>query len=288
MKNMSKSMALDVLRDLLCAAAGELTFQVRQSFSFQAGPWWHIQGRVKEDLFLAYVVSGQGRYVTDRAAFDMAPGRVFWIGNGVRHSAIIDEAQPPVLLTIHFQAVSHRDGTPCPLSQPLLITAQPAPSCGMQQVFAHVYDTVQRPQPWIAALCHGYVLHILSSLYQTLAEHPLQGTPIPHELQAAETFLRQHAYRQVSIRALAGQAGYSEKYFSALFRRYYHVSPKQYHTQLRMQAASCFLQETGMTVAEIAQALGYADAFSFSKQFRRFTGLSPRTVRGQGMGPWKG
>ncbi len=280
MKNMSKSTALDVLRDLLCAAAKDLMFQVRQSFSFQAGPWWHIQGRVKEDLFLAYVVSGRGRYLTDTAAYDMTPGRVFWIGNGVRHSAVIDEAQPPVLLTIHFQAVSHPDGTPRPLSQPLLLTAQPDPSCGMQQAFAHVYDNMQRPQPWSAALGHGNVLQILSLLYQTLAEHPPQSVPIPHELQAAETFLRQHTYQQVSIRTLAHQAGYSEKYFSALFRKYYRVSPKQYHTRLRMQAASCFLQETSMTVAEIAQALGYADAFSFSKQFRRFTGLPPRTVRG--------
>jgi YesN/AraC family two-component response regulator len=48
-----------------------------------------------------------------------------------------------------------------------------------------------------------------------------------------------------------------------------------------MQKAMQLLSETGMNLEQVAQAVGYQDAFGFSKVFKRTTGMAPRAFRQQ-------
>ncbi len=48
---------------------------------------------------------------------------------------------------------------------------------------------------------------------------------------------------------------------------------------LRMQKAMQLLADTGQTLEQVAQAVGYQDAVGFSKVFKRTTGQSPRQFR---------
>ncbi|MFM7331331.1 MAG: helix-turn-helix domain-containing protein, partial [Brachymonas sp.] len=60
---------------------------------------------------------------------------------------------------------------------------------------------------------------------------------------------------------------------------------------LRMQKAMQLLANTEQTLEQIAQAVGYQDAFGFSKVFKRSTGLAPRAFRLQNAqddaSPWR-
>ena len=56
-------------------------------------------------------------------------------------------------------------------------------------------------------------------------------------------------------------------------------SPIDYFIRLKIQVARKYLHETNEKINVIAHKLGYYDAFSFSKQFKKFTGLSPRAFR---------
>ena len=47
----------------------------------------------------------------------------------------------------------------------------------------------------------------------------------------------------------------------------------------RRRRACCLLARPGTRVADVAKALGYADASSFSRAFRRWTGMAPREFR---------
>jgi AraC-like DNA-binding protein len=58
-----------------------------------------------------------------------------------------------------------------------------------------------------------------------------------------------------------------------------------------MQKAMQLLSETTQPLDVVAQAVGYQDAFSFSKVFKREAGVSPRDFRRQDaadrMLPWR-
>ena len=66
--------------------------------------------------------------------------------------------------------------------------------------------------------------------------------------------------------------------FRKLFKKEVGVSPIAYRNQQRMLAAKKLLA-TQNSIAEIAEALGYSDSFSFSKQFKRHWGYSPNVFR---------
>ena len=52
--------------------------------------------------------------------------------------------------------------------------------------------------------------------------------------------------------------------------------------RVRHEEACRLLQEHGRSIAEIAARLGYADPSHFSRAFRRWEGISPRSYRSQG------
>jgi AraC-like DNA-binding protein len=56
-------------------------------------------------------------------------------------------------------------------------------------------------------------------------------------------------------------------------------TPLNYLRSLRVQAAMRLLCETEQSLEQVAGAIGYSDAFSFSKVFKRSVGMAPREFR---------
>ena len=69
---------------------------------------------------------------------------------------------------------------------------------------------------------------------------------------------------------------FSQSYISKLFRRYAGQSYNKYVTELRIRRARELLRGGGgLPIREVAQRVGYADPFYFSRLFRSYTGKSP-------------
>ncbi|MDH4847928.1 AraC family transcriptional regulator [Pseudomonas sp. BN605] len=80
---------------------------------------------------------------------------------------------------------------------------------------------------------------------------------------------------------LARRSGLSRTALAGRFRAATGDTPLNYLRTLRMQHARQLLVETSQPLDAIAGAVGYQDAFGFSKVFKRTTGLSPRAFRQQ-------
>lgn len=80
---------------------------------------------------------------------------------------------------------------------------------------------------------------------------------------------------------LGQQVGLSRSALAERFRGAMGDTPLNHLRTLRMQKAMQLLAETRQTLEQVAQAVGYQDAFGFSKVFKRTTGQSPRQFREQ-------
>jgi transcriptional regulator GlxA family with amidase domain len=82
-----------------------------------------------------------------------------------------------------------------------------------------------------------------------------------------------------SVAALSRQAGMSPAHFSRQFKRLFGETPVHFWNRARVDRAAALLVETALPLAAIAEMLGYADVYHFSKQFARFHGQPPGTWR---------
>ncbi len=100
----------------------------------------------------------------------------------------------------------------------------------------------------------------------------------PHIRQAVQ-LMHQEAARDWSLEELAKRCGMSRTAFAARFRETMGHPPLAYLRTIRMQMAIRLLSETSSTLEQVAGEVGYKDAFSFSKVFRRTVGIAPRDFR---------
>lgn len=84
-----------------------------------------------------------------------------------------------------------------------------------------------------------------------------------------------------SVLTLARASGLSRKVFLHRFRRTTGATPIGYLTRLRMDRAKDLLGTTKKPLRQVASDVGYADAFAFSKAFKRIERRSPRAYRSQ-------
>ncbi len=81
------------------------------------------------------------------------------------------------------------------------------------------------------------------------------------------------------ISRYAELCGISESYFHTLFKRWSGLSPVDYRNRLRVAHAKSILQNSSMSIGEVASAVGFEDQFYFSRVFKAITGASPQKYR---------
>lgn len=69
--------------------------------------------------------------------------------------------------------------------------------------------------------------------------------------------------------------------FARLFKKWMNVTPSRYVQQVRIREACHMLVDTDIAIDRIAQQLGFADRFHFSRIFKKHTDTSPASYRKQ-------
>jgi AraC family transcriptional regulator len=83
------------------------------------------------------------------------------------------------------------------------------------------------------------------------------------------------------LTALAGIVDLSLYHFARAFKQSFGAPPHRYHMTRRIDRARSLLQRPTLSVTQIGIQLGFRETSSFTKAFRKFTGLTPTDYRRQ-------
>jgi AraC family transcriptional regulator len=120
---------------------------------------------------------------------------------------------------------------------------------------------------------------IRSERVASAAVRPLRGGLPAWQQKRVMEFIEAHLAEEIPLAALAELAGLSVFHFARAFTQSSGVPPHRYHMARRMERAKSLLQKPALSVTQIGIQIGFREASSFTKAFRRFTGLTPSEYR---------
>jgi AraC-like DNA-binding protein len=181
--------------------------------------------------------------------------------------------------------------------------AEPArPFDPVSLTVAMLAEEARRDPGGADALGRETVVHALLDVLFTrllrhmVAERAAAGAGWSHavrdpQVRAAVAALHADCARPWTLEALARTVGLSRSALAERFRGAMGVTPLAYLRTVRLQRAMRLLAEADDTLERVAAAVGYGDAFGFSKAFKRGVGVSPGEFRRAEVGsralPWR-
>lgn len=106
-------------------------------------------------------------------------------------------------------------------------------------------------------------------------------TDTPINLLRVIQHIEDHVCAKITLSELAQKAGMSKYHFSRIFKRYIGMTPMKFVTLRKIEKAKELLRRPDRNVSSVAYQLGFNDASTFIKQFKKFTGLTPSKANNQ-------
>ena len=121
--------------------------------------------------------------------------------------------------------------------------------------------------------------HIFLMINRFLKEGTELDSDALDEVERATHYFNENYNLNICIKDYANERHMSECWFNRTFKHVTKVTPMQYIIQLRMTNALNLLEHTSYNIIQVANAVGYDDAYYFSRLFKKNIGVSPTEYR---------
>lgn len=237
-----------------------------------ADPAYHIRRTVSQVTVMEYVMDGEGYVCCAGEIHPVGRDTVYLLSQGEAHNYYSDSEKPftKIFLNVSGSCSEHLVAA-YGLSGKHFFSGS-----GLKPLFERIPQTIHSdmPENEMQAAFQGLFLEILSriSLAQVESSHSEEALKLKNHLDA-------NLDRIVSAKELARVIFRSPDYCLKLFRREFGITPYAYQLNRKMHAAQSLLSDTHMSVAQIAESLGYDDPHYFSNLFKEKCGCRPLSYR---------
>jgi AraC-like DNA-binding protein len=97
--------------------------------------------------------------------------------------------------------------------------------------------------------------------------------------EKTEAYIRNHYAEPVTNTSLSEALHFHYNYLARCMKRVYGLTPMEYLTDYRLEQAKLLLLKTEISIAEVAERIGYESTTYFSRRFTHKTGVSPLRFR---------
>ena len=108
---------------------------------------------------------------------------------------------------------------------------------------------------------------------------PQQAADDYARIEQAIRYLEARFRQQPELGQVAASVGLSEYHFQRLFTRWVGISPKRFLQYLTKEYAKQLLEDSDLTITQIAARLKYSQLNNFTRLFKRIVGMPPSEYR---------
>ena len=212
---------------------------------------------VREHYIVHFVLNGKGKLINQRGTHTVSKGEAFVIRKGEETTYIADTDNPWEYTWIAFL------GTRAAVFDNAQDVFKTPAELDMK-VLEYVKRGDRSPDIFTSIL-YELIYHLFDA-----ESHETQD----ERIREVHRYIKYNYMVNISISELAATFGFERSYFFRMFKHRYGIGPKEYLIKVRLEQAKLLLSR-GYSVAECAYMVGYTDAFSFSKAYKKLYGISP-------------
>jgi len=241
---------------------------------------------------IAYVMSGEGKYVIEGENYDIKEGDLLVFNPGVYHQAVYDP-KAEVKATeffIGFLDVTLKAGKKNYIEVPdggyIIHTTGEL----KQRIFKICSSmSVESSVKWQGRyfMLKAYLMQLLLLLVREQVEMPtprkgysFESVNKKYVVEQVVSYFEDHYSEKISLDTIAENTYMSPFYISRVFKSETGDTPIHHLIKIRLEKAMELLKtEEGLNIQEVAARVGYDDAYHFSKLFKKHFGVSPSQAK---------
>lgn len=204
---------------------------------------------------------------------------IFASSNGRKASQICDEVKPDIaLLDIEMPGMNgielakyiKEKYAECII---IFITAYDRFDYAIEAMHIKAFDYLLKP--WKEErLCE-----LINTSIENVRSMQKTDSIVHSQKDIIKDYIDRNYKKDISAKDVAGILGYSDVYFSKVFKQLFDDNFINYLTKIRIDRAKVLLKDVSFNIKEVGKSVGYADSNYFTKVFKRSIGISPSEYR---------
>lgn len=235
----------------------------------------------EQHIFL-YCTEGEGWIILNGKSYTLSAHQFIILPPSVAHSYGASPTQPWSLYWACYQgkkaalyAEKFYRPTPVPPSDTSRITER-------IRLFDEIYTILQQgfsvDNLNYANICFAHFLATFRFI-DSYRQGKKPGEYAAGVIHRLTYYMNENLDKKLTIPQMAAYAGYSPSYFYRKFLQETGYAPMDYFIRLKISSACMYLIKTDLKINQVAQLLGYTDAYYFTRIFTKIVGLSPTDFR---------
>ena len=243
---------------------------------------YHTHGAREYELH--YFLEGQGVFLSNRSRIEIEGNRLFLTRPREFHSILTEALSRP----ISYYAVLFEGEEGDKADEEALRLLDHSSEAGARFLtleardrflFEELHRLSRLPDDAQGRAASYQLLSLIHRWYAPRADAAAAGRTGSVHIEKALDWMARSTRAKLSVGDLAALLDLSEEHFIRIFRAELGMTPFQYFTRLKAEAASGFLASSRLPVASIAELFGFENPFHFPRVFKKCTGLSPAAYR---------
>lgn len=227
-----------------------------------------------------FVTSGKGMLTINDRTFNVHKDQIFYIPAGVSAYYIADSKDPWTYKWLHIggsRVLEVLKDAGIDEYNPVfsIVDRESSTRKRFYELFSEIFDNFTRELICISKIYELLDYFSVFSLHTSESSEKLQ-------LQYVRTVIKYIHLKyseQIHVDDISRALGLNRSYLSRLFHDATGSTIQDFLLTYRIKEASNMLKNSDSTISYIAFAVGYTDIYTFSKAFKRKTGMTPTMYR---------
>lgn len=243
-------------------------------------PGYSYGPAIRPQYLIHYIIDGEGSYTVNNKTYKLKKNQGFLIWPGVLTYYEADKNNPWTYMWVGFNGVKAQTYLSyANLTEENLIFEY-SKDDSLRNHISEMLKLKGRDHSNELKL-EGLLYFFMSALAEIQKDiaNPKSYKSTELYLEKSIEFIENNYSNNVKVNDIASYIGINRSYLTNIFKKNINMSPQEFLVNYKIDKACEFLNNPDLSIKVIAASVGYTDPLTFSKIFKKVTGVNPKGYR---------